>query len=373
MAEVAYPTDSDVNLGPSTPPTPPALARTSGNIVARVWGFEGQGWHPVLARSPNDESVDAAKSGQLDPDWMMQAQGMYYQSSTRTLWIATSNGHPAQAAANGQRKAVSLWCATVASSATLVENAADPARFEYRYKARGWLVLPPFDAGAVTLQKDWNSIAVYGSCFHSGSKLTCYYRLTKGIASALACEQYGLHYADTGWVNAGTKLFDATSALAGGVVEWNFPIPRTQSSTAIEIKFLVERSATAALVTPIINAIRLQHHDYIQDYYRFNLTVGLPGDCLTDACGALVTGYNRATYDMWIRDAVCKTVPVSFVDCDGQQYYVRVESASRRMTNMGSIPTTGSRNLDIAWSLVLTQLEPDSICDIVGPSPQDSP
>jgi hypothetical protein len=329
-------------------PTDTVSGSLSHNVATRGWVFESQGWHPLMSRHPGEAGYD--------DDWMMVMQGAFYHGATRTLWFVTSNGHP-EVVNVGLKDDVVAYCATFPER--MPSSDTDIVRY---YAPTGWLVLPPFDAGALALQKDWNSVAVYGACFSPGSTIECLYRLSNGIASAEGCaegiDQGGVHYANTGWTSLGVKTFVSTTH---GLVEWRWPLPRANSSLAVELKFRVTRGSVS--LSPHIQAIRLQHHDSIKDYFRFNLSVNLPAECLHDACRVLVPGYDRDTYDAWVRDAVCSEVPVSFVDVDGHQYYVRVETASRRTTPT-VVPTTGQRSADIVWSLVLSELHPDSLCDL---------
>ena len=327
------------------------------NIATRVWGSKNQGWHPIASVSPAgpDPGEDDYPAG-----WRWQGQGLYYDKKNNTLWWVLADVYTPFMSSTNQ---VDLYAQTVVHD---VAPDLDDVTYGYKHAASGWFIMPPFDAGAAVLKKDWNQVSVYGSCFDDGSSIEVMYRTGSGIAEGLGCftsgESYGFHYANGDWYSMGTESFDPGNTMAGGVIRWDFALPRDfDASEALELKFRVTRG-TDPLKSPWIHAVHLQHHDFIQDYFRFTVGVTLPPLCITDICGDEVPGYDQRTWDDRLHEATCATAPVPFVDVDLRSYFVRVESASRRISAIGRDPVSNARTYDITWSLVLTQESPATIC-----------
>ena len=114
----------------------------------------------------------------------------------------------------------------------------------------------------------------------------------------------------------------------------------------------------------MIQAIRLQYRAGIMDYFRWAVTLSLPFRCLVDICGVQYADYVQATWDDAVRAIICKETPIHMVDVDGREYDVRVETASRRASGVFWDVPTNKKQQDIAWSLTLIQVCPDSLCEV---------
>jgi hypothetical protein len=225
---------------------------------------------------------------------------------------------------------------------------------EHVYTPTATIIFPPFDAGVPMLMKDFNGVEIHGDCIGSGTSIEVFAATS---VPTTGCDWEFDH--ETGfveWLKIGT--IDTT-----GEFEVHIPCSRSGTLTLpaknIMLKLVLHGSASAS---PIIRAIKLEYWVNIKDYLRFNYAFGMPWDCLVDRCGNPMEGYSQGQMDADMRAAICKQTPVLLKDLDGLFYYVRVESASRRFENIAR-NSSGVNVQDMAWSIVLVQVCPTSLCD----------
>ncbi len=316
----------------------------------RLVGRRGDGWHPVatLAWGTPPASDYAA----------LRSQGVYFDSVNQDLWWV-------MAWPDSWHKAGSSNPNT--GSALFVQTFSEPrAGVQTTYTNSATLILPPFDAGAPMLDKDWNQLALYGKCFDRAASFSVHYRYVGSVVEEINCDDSMpyLSPSDPAWSLLATKNPAGKSFIA-----FDFPQCRTASSRAIQFKIVMTATGSTPTASPVLTNIRLQHYDYIKDYNRFSLSLLLPFDCMRDVCGEIVPGYVQENYDALLLASICKSVPIEFVDVDGKVYMVRIDSASRRTSNIGGSPVDGTKSYDITWSLVLTQLLPETVCASLSPCP----
>lgn len=212
-----------------------------------------------------------------------------------------------------------------------------------------------FSADAPLLDKDWQSISVYGRCFDEQHWAKIDYQL---LDAPVECEWF-YDTDDTSWVTAGT-IDSGTSAEF--FIPTSHDCEPSRSSKWIALRVTLSDSL-AGEGTPIVEGIKLKYFTPIADYFRFSYSVVLPAECLNDLCGVPLVGYVQEDWDQALREAACAVEPVPFRDIDGKWYLVRVESESRRIAKVAYVGPPTYREQEISWSLVLTQLMNPSICE----------
>jgi hypothetical protein len=105
----------------------------------------------------------------------------------------------------------------------------------------------------------------------------------------------------------------------------------------------------------MIEAVIVQYIPRIVQQWQWQLTIGLPVDCLFYRDGTAIEGYSQESWDSRLREICTSLVPLSFTDIDGRTFQVVVTSFSRRISNVGMENCTDLLG-DIAWNLSILQV-----------------
>lgn len=299
----------------------------STQVMPRVAGLKGQGWHALNARH--------LESGTT----FTQVGGIHYHSGTQNVYYMLSG-----AKATGP---LDLYFQRFIYP--------DSNKATYSYDGAGYLWLGWFDAGSPLLSKDWHSISVYGECLDDDDhQVRVFYEVSDTIPDCGVYTQLPLMNPSFTY---GTDTIDGEYVLPGTMDDCVIP----RSGRYIGVTLYMNTADTSS--TPVVRGLKLKYFTPIGDYFRFSYSVKLPKDCLVDGCGEKLEEYDQALWDQALREAACSIEPVPFRDIDGKWYLVRVESESRRIEKVDFSSSPPYRTFDITWNLVFIQVMNPTICD----------
>jgi hypothetical protein len=129
---------------------------------------------------------------------------------------------------------------------------------------------------------------------------------------------------------------------------------------AKQLRLWLELSTSDEKRTPIVRNVILRFLPNVVDQARWHYAIVLNKDCMLDACGSEIEGYDQRAWDCVIRKAIVGVQPVKFKDFDGAEYYVKVMDWARRIHNR-DVVENDQLKFDISWSLTLVQACPESL------------
>lgn len=244
-----------------------------------LWAYNGQGWHFVGAMP-----VPMLLTGYSIPI-RTPSNGLYYDfANTKALWCAPS--------------AEQAFFFPVSDYALNPYN--DSATM---YMPAGWMQTDRFYGGQVELEKDWESVRVWGE-FDTGASVKVYWQ----------------DEGSTGWELLGTVDED------GEELRWSDYSTRPAGRW---IKLGLLLLTTSRAVSPKVTAVGVKFLPMVTDRERWQLAILVSPD--QEMLDGERNTYTVAQQLAHLRSMVQRVPPCIYEDVDGTQYEVKVLNASRNM------------------------------------------
>lgn len=252
---------------------------TTLDYAKSLWAYNGQGWH-FLGALPTGRTTYAATS----PVWNSSNALYYDYGGTRALWAAP--------------------CSEQAYFFNMSDYAlnpySDPASL---YMPAGWLQTDRFYGGQVELEKDWESVRVWGQ-FETGASVKVYWQ----------------DEGSTAWELLGTVDSD------GEELRWSDYSTRPAGRW---IKLGLLLLTTDRAVSPQVTAVGVKFLPMVSDRERWQLAILVsPEQEMLDGERNTYTVAQQLSH---LRSMVQRVPPCIYEDVDGTQYEVKVLNASRNM------------------------------------------
>lgn len=265
-----------------------------------VWGGKASSWH-FTGRLPADHHV----------------AGSHYDSASGRLFVGTTEG------------TVLHW---------YLGNTNRPPQYDerYRYAAIGAIDTGWFSGALVEQAKYWHSVFADVTGVEDGVTVEVRY-LTDNEDS---------HPADV-------PPYDEWS-LVGAVDQATAELDLGYQVTSKRLRLVAILRSSDPTKTPSVKAIGLRYTPRLIDRNRWSITVKLPKWELYDANGAEVESYDQQEWDEHLKTLRKRETPVKFRDLDGDETWVLVTGASRRIHSVGV--DDGRVTYDVDWSFALTEV-----------------
>ncbi len=297
-----------------------------------------QGAHYDIAMAPNFPfaTIQASDTGGQSTVWVNKASGWHYVTKlpaglklNGTFYSATYNRLFV-----GTEGGTVLHCYL---SNTTRDPRLDPA---YRYEGRGVVDLGWYNGALVEQLKYWHSAFCDAGCLTESTRVRLIYLAD---ADDQCDECINADYGN--WLPLGHLSYAQQELVISGA---------TLASKRIRLAAVLESDEPDQ--TPVIRAMGLRYVPRIIGRRRWSINVTWPSECLQDAVGVEIAGYDQAETQRWMKRIEQTTVPVPFVDLDGQAYQVLVAGASHRTYNVGCDDETNQLTYHIDWSLALIEI-----------------
>lgn len=263
------------------------------------------------------------------------------QATSPTLWVQTSEGWHCLAALPpdmGAGRVVAdaanrrLWCCTWQGMVYWLPfepMAVIPTRNpQQRWAPYGWMETDWYSGGLLDVEKDWESVTIFGENLSAGQKVSVYYRDGEEAA----------------WRLLGAATADNTE------LRWNQSVYRP-TSVKIKLGFLL--STNDIYTTPEVRAIRVKYHPMVADRWRWQFS--LPVHTNQQMLDGTLNSYTAAQQLAHLDGLVTQVKPVIFQEIGGVQYEVKVLGASRQVVDFEARPD-GTRELKWVYTLSLEQV-----------------
>lgn len=211
-----------------------------------------------------------------------------------------------------------------------------PARYNaaYRYARLGVVDVGRYVGALFEQPKYWHSAFVDAGCLSDKVSVELVY-----VTGEEDCYNLRSDYED--WHSLGF-ISDAQQELSFGY---------ELASRSVRVAAILRSEDST--VTPSLRAIGIRYSPKIVDRNRWSITVKLPKWELYDARGAQIEDYDQDTWDTHLGQLRKRETPVRFRDLDGQEYWVLVTGASRRIYSVGN---DDELTYDVDWSFALTEV-----------------
>ncbi len=259
------------------------------SLSPSVWVLGSEGWHVLAVLPPG-----------------MGAGRVVADALNNRLWIATQAG-----------LMYSLYFEPLA--ALPVRNSAQP------WAAAGWLEWDWYTGDLVDINKDWESVSIFGEDLSGNQSVSIYYQDTDGGA----------------WRWLGTATSDN--------VEVRFEqLAHRPMGPKLKLALLLRTNDYH--YSPVVRAVRVKYHPMLFDRWRWQLA--LPVQERQEMPDGSLNPYSGDEVRAHLDSLIDRVAPFVLEDLDGTQYEVKVLGATRNVESWQWWPAAG--RADIRWVYTLT-------------------
>lgn len=263
------------------------------SLSPSVWLLGSEGWH-VLATLP-----PGSGAGRVVVD-----------AIHNRLWVATRCGL--------------MWSIYFEPLAALpVRNAAQS------WAACGWLEWDWYTGDLVDVDKDWESVTIFGEGLSANQSVDIYYQTTDGGA----------------WRHLGTAT--------GDNVEVRFDqLLYRPVGPKLRLGLLLRTNDWG--LTPVVRAMRIKYMPMLFDRWRWQMA--LPVHDNQQMPDGTINPYTAAEMRSHIEALITRVAPFVLEDLDGVQYEVKVQGATRNVEGWSWLPQLGEPVMRWVYALTLDQV-----------------
>ena len=281
------------------------LASTHLGLVASVrasdqatsptlWLLSSEGWHCLAVLPP------AMGAGKVRAD-----------STLNRLWTATYQG----------------WTYWLPFEPMAVIPVRNPLQMWAPY---GWMETDWYSGGLLDVDKDWESVTVFGANLSSDGYVRVYYRDSETAA----------------WRLLGTVTADNTE------LRW---LQATYRPTSAKLKLGFLLTGKDRYTTPEVRAWRVKYMPMVTDRWRWQLPI-LVHDSQQMLDGS-INSYTAAQQLAHLDSMVTRVAPLVLEDPTGVQYEVKVLGGSKQISEYEAIPAgSGTQRIKWVYTLSLEQV-----------------
>lgn len=261
-------------------------------LSASVWVLGSEGWHVLAVLPPN-----------------MGAGRVVVDAINNRLWVATRCGL--------------MWSIYFEPLAVLpVRNPAQP------WGSQGWLEWDWYAGDLVDVDKDWESVSIFGEGLSANQPVEIYYRTEDGGA----------------WQLAGVAT--------GENVEVRFAMSQRPLGAKIKLGLLLRTNNWH--YTPVVRAIRVKYQPMLFDRWRWQLA--LPVHDEQEMPDGSINPYTAADVRQHLEGLIARAAPALFEDLDGTQYEVKVVGATRNVEGWSWLAASARAEMRWVYALTLEQV-----------------
>lgn len=211
-----------------------------------------------------------------------------------------------------------------------------------RYASGGFIDLGYLYGGLRLAEKDFHDVVIDGEGITPDTPVTVYYSTEN----------------QDGCTEPDRKLLGVATE---NTARLSWPCAGPGRPNGKQLRLWVKLNTNDPTKTPVVRNIVVRFLPHVVDQARWHYAIELNKDCMLDACGTEIEGYDQREWDCGIRQAIAGVQPVKFVDFDGAEYYVKVMDWSRRIHSREVIGENDQLKFNISWSLTLVQACPESL------------
>ena len=289
----------------ATAPNMPIATVKAFNGISTVWANKASGWH-YLAKLPVGEKPN----------------GTYYSATYGRLFVGTESG-----------TVMHCYLGNLTRDPRL-----DPA---YRFDPTGIIDLGWYNGALVEQVKYWHSAFCDAGNLTDETSVRLIYQWDQDDKGDLCAED---DYSN--WAELGRLSYDQQELLIANC---------TLASKRFRLAAILR--TTDPTNTPVVRAMGVRYTPKILSRRRWSINVSFPSQCLNDASGVEIEGYDQQETEAWMKRIEESQTPVRFTDLNNRNYLVLVTGASQRTYNVGC--TDDGMEYDIDWSLALVEVCPD--------------
>lgn len=263
------------------------------SLSASVWLMTTEGWHVLAILPPG-----------------MGAGRVTVDSAHDRIWIATKCGI-----------AWSLWWQPMAAAP--VANANQP----WQYAA--WVEWDWYTGDLVDVDKDWESVTVFGENLSENRSVSVYYQELDGGA----------------WRWLGTATNDNVEMRFD---QWAY---RPQGP---KLKLGLLLRTNDYRYTPSVRSIRVKYHPMLTDRWRWQLALPVhDGQEMPDGS---INGYSAVQVRSHLDALIERIPPAVLEDLDGVQYEIKIIGATRQVAEWQWRPEMQAPVIDWLYTLTIEQV-----------------
>lgn len=279
-----------------------ALLNPENDNQSTVWAWNGQGWHHILT-APNTADV----------------LGGYYDRRRSSVWFWTDAGI-----------VYHLFVPKENINPTKDPHKPEASYGNSYFMPSGWLEMDKFWGGSRVLQKDWESVTVWGQNLDSENRVSVYWQ----------------DQASTDWELLGTVTSD------GQELRWSDPDTRPNSQW-IKIGLLLESiGENSATVTPVVEAAVTKFLPMLNDRFRWNVAIPVfDNQQMPDGEKNDFTAAEMRTH---LDSIINRVPPVIFQDEYGDRWEVKVTGHKRNVARYDHV--NGENLVQSIYNLTLEQV-----------------
>lgn len=289
LGEIHSLASTHLGLVASVNPTTDAASPT-------VWVLQPEGWHCLAVLPPG-----------------MGAGRVVSDPTNLFLWMCTWQGFV-------------YWVPFEPLALIPVRNIAQ------RWAPYGWMETDWYSGGLVDVEKDWESVTIFGEGLSATQYVSVYYKDSETAA----------------W-----KLLGNATAN-NSELRWDQDVYRP-TSNFMKLGFLL-RTVDDQYSTPVVRAIRTKYHPMVSDRWRWQLPITVHTN--QEMLDGSLNGYTVAQQIAHLDGLVTQVEPVIFEDILGVQYEVKVLGASKQIVQFEALD--GQRLMKWLYTLSLEQVTADT-------------
>ncbi len=284
---------------------------TDNSLAPSVWLMTANGWHVLAVLPPG------AGAGRVVTD-----------AINKRLWIATRCG-----------LMFSIYMEPMAAAPLYNANQT--------WAPVGWCEWDWYTGDLVDVDKDWESVTIYGDNITVNQPVSVYYRTTESgawrLLGSVTTENAELRWNELSYRPAGPKL--KLGVLLG-------------RATRAQQQSMLGGQTQPYEQTPAIRAIRVKHHPMLTDRWRWQLT--LPAHDGQQMPDGTINPYTGAEIRAHLDSLITRVSPFVLEDVSGTQYEVKVVGATRNVTAWRWLAPGGAPEIQYVYTLTLDQVTTES-------------